>query len=86
MGECHYNDEYEVATLKIQVQAFIASEIQRLFSEEELAFEFTEGLVRRRDGNLRNGYSVCIQSRFAMHCYGRQCPGLAQGADLIPGF
>lgn len=44
----YYNDEYEVTTPKNEVQAFIASELQRLFSEEELAFEFTEGLVRRR--------------------------------------
>lgn len=44
----HYNDEYEVTAPKTEVQAFIASELQRLFSEEELAFEFTEGLVRRR--------------------------------------
>ncbi|WP_317203013.1 hypothetical protein [Janthinobacterium sp.] len=43
-----YNDTYEMTTPKAEVQAFIASELQRLFSEEELAFEFTEGLVRRR--------------------------------------
>lgn len=43
-----YNDEYEIKTPKTEVQAFIASELQRLFFEEELAFEFTEGLVRRR--------------------------------------
>jgi hypothetical protein len=44
----HYNDIYEVQTEKSEVQAFIAGELQRLFFEEELAFEFTEGLVRRR--------------------------------------
>ncbi|WFR77315.1 hypothetical protein P9875_16460 [Janthinobacterium rivuli] len=43
-----YNDMYEVTTPKSEVQAFITAELQRLFSEEELAFEFTEGLVRRR--------------------------------------
>lgn len=44
----HWNDEYEVKTPKAEVQVFIADELQRLFSEEGLAFEFTEGLVRRR--------------------------------------
>lgn len=44
----HYNDEYEVKTPKAEVQAFIADELQQLFSEEGLAFEFTEGLVRRQ--------------------------------------
>lgn len=44
----HYNDEYEIQTPKSEVQEYIASELQRLFFEEELSFEFTEGLVRRR--------------------------------------
>ena len=44
----YYNDEYEIKTSKAEVQAFITDELQRLFSEEELAFEFTGGLVRRR--------------------------------------
>ena len=44
----HWNDEYQESTPKAEVQAFIADELQRLFAEEELAFEFTEGLVRRR--------------------------------------
>lgn len=44
----YYNNEVEIRTSKSEVQQFIASELQRLFFEEELAFEFTEGLVRRR--------------------------------------
>ncbi|KAF3999047.1 hypothetical protein [Glaciimonas immobilis] len=44
----HYNNDFQVTMQKTEVQAFIASELQRLFFEEELAFEFTEGLVRRR--------------------------------------
>jgi hypothetical protein len=38
----------EVATSKSEVQEYIASELQRLFLEEHLAFEFSKGLVRRR--------------------------------------
>jgi hypothetical protein len=37
-----------VATTRSDVQIFIASELQRLFLEENLAFEFSDGLVRRR--------------------------------------
>lgn len=43
-----WNDEYTVTTPKGDVQAFIEAEIQRLFLEEGLAFEFSDGLVRRR--------------------------------------
>ena len=43
------NDEYfEITTRKSEVQAYIEGEIQRLFAEEGLAFEFSEGLIRRR--------------------------------------
>lgn len=44
----YWNDEFQLQTSKAEVQTLIADEIQRLFSEEGLAFEFTEGLVRRR--------------------------------------
>jgi hypothetical protein len=47
VGE-HWNDEFQETTPKAEVQAFIADELQRLFEEEALAFEFDEGLVRRR--------------------------------------
>lgn len=40
--------EYQVTTPKTEVQAYIADELQRVFSEEGLAFEFAEGLVRRQ--------------------------------------
>lgn len=43
-----WNDEYTVTTAKSEVQAHIADELQRLFLEEGLAFEFVEGAVRRR--------------------------------------
>ena len=43
-----WNDEFQLTTPKVEVQAFIAEEMQRLFEEEGLAFEFTDGLVRRR--------------------------------------
>jgi hypothetical protein len=43
-----WNDEYEVTTPKAEVQKFVSGELQRLFEEEGLAFEFSDGLVRRR--------------------------------------
>jgi hypothetical protein len=44
----YWNDEFQLQTPKAEVQAFVADEMQTLFAEEGLAFEFTEGLVRRR--------------------------------------
>jgi hypothetical protein len=57
----HYNDEYQVTTSKNDVQAFIADELQRLFSEERLAFEFTEGQRSRLRcrGRGQNSLSRC---------------------------
>lgn len=43
-----WNDDFHVTTSKTDVQRFIAIEIQRLFLEEGLAFEFVDGSVRRR--------------------------------------
>jgi len=40
--------QYEVTTPKSEVQEYISQEVQRLFIEERLAFEFSDGLVRRR--------------------------------------
>ena len=42
------NDRYNVKTSRAEVQGYIAEELQRLFSEEGLAFEFSDGVVRRR--------------------------------------
>jgi hypothetical protein len=45
----HWGDDgWEVTTPKIDVQKYVSGELQRLFLEEGLAFEFSEGLVRRR--------------------------------------
>jgi len=45
----YYTNEYfEITTPKSEVQTYIQGELQRLFSEEALAFEFSDGLVRRR--------------------------------------
>lgn len=41
-------DEYIVKATRGEVQAYIADELQRLFLEENLAFEFSDGIVRRR--------------------------------------
>lgn len=46
--ECVGFDEYQVSTPKSEVQVYISEEIERLFLEESLSFEFSEGLVRRR--------------------------------------
>ncbi len=43
-----WNDEFQEKESKNEVQSFIAEELQRLFEEEGLAFEFNQGLVRRR--------------------------------------
>jgi len=48
IGYYDYDNDWQVKVPKPDVQAFIAQELQRLFSEEGLAFEFSEGLVRRR--------------------------------------
>jgi hypothetical protein len=49
--EYRYNQqasEFELITPRSDVQEYIAGELQRLFLEENLAFEFSNGLVRRR--------------------------------------
>ncbi len=48
VGYDYGSPDYQVATPRSEVQACIADELQRLFSEEGLAFEFADGLVRRR--------------------------------------
>src|SRR5216683_7281708 len=47
----YYNsqtEEHVITATRSDVQGYIASELQRLFLEENLAFEFSDGLVRRR--------------------------------------
>lgn len=41
-------DETEVVTPRSEVMAYISEELEHLFLEESMAFEFSEGLVRRR--------------------------------------
>jgi AbiJ N-terminal domain 4 len=48
VGYYDNNNNYEITTGKSKVQDYISSEIQRLFLEESLAYEFHEGQVRRR--------------------------------------
>jgi hypothetical protein len=46
-----YHEQYDgftITTPKSEVQEFINSELQRLFSEEGLVFDFCDGLVQRR--------------------------------------
>lgn len=42
------NDNFEITTPKSDVQKYISDELERLFLEEGSAFEFSEGVVRRR--------------------------------------
>jgi hypothetical protein len=48
VGYSDFNNDYSVRFSKAEVQQFLADEIERLFREENLAFEFRDGLVRRR--------------------------------------
>ncbi len=41
-------EAWELTTQRSEVQEYIAAELQSLFVEENLAFEFSDGLVRRR--------------------------------------
>lgn len=43
-----YRDSEEVPIVRAQSQSFIAEEVQRLFDEENLGYEFRDGLVQRR--------------------------------------
>lgn len=42
-----YGNDTQVAVSTSEVRSFIQTELQRLFSEEALAYEFSDGLVRR---------------------------------------
>jgi hypothetical protein len=44
----HQTEDHDLIAKKSDVQEYIAGELQRLFLEENLAFEFSKGLVRRR--------------------------------------
>lgn len=44
----NHTEEFELVTPKSQVQEYIARELQYLFLEEHLAFEFSNGVVRRQ--------------------------------------
>ncbi|WP_321899433.1 hypothetical protein [Paraburkholderia heleia] len=49
--EIGYEDNFSGYTVEVargEMQTYIATELQRLFLEEDLAYEFTEGAVRRR--------------------------------------
>lgn len=48
MGHWIDNDSFEITTPKSDVQKYISGELERIFLEDGLAFEFSEGLVRRR--------------------------------------
>jgi hypothetical protein len=47
-GTEYENNGYIVRTERSEAQQFFAEELQRLFQEENLAFEFRDGLVQRR--------------------------------------
>lgn len=41
-------ETFEITTPRSEIQKYITEELERIFLEEGLAFEFSEGLVRRR--------------------------------------
>ena len=43
-----WDDEYQETTSRTVVQSYIADELKRIFTEESLAFEFSDGKVSRR--------------------------------------
>ena len=43
-----YRDGEDTPITRVQAQSYVAEELQRLFDEENLAYEFKEGLVERR--------------------------------------
>jgi hypothetical protein len=47
-GVVSYRDGEEVAITRTQIQSFFGEEVQRLFDEEGLGFEFKDGFVQRR--------------------------------------
>jgi hypothetical protein len=56
-----YEDNgYVVRTEKSEAQQFFADELQRLFQEENLAFEFRDGLAQRR-GRRHKGRTATMQ-------------------------
>lgn len=48
VGYKDFDDNYRLSTPRGEVQAFISSELRRLYLEEALAFDFREGVVQRR--------------------------------------
>ena len=51
VGYFDERDEYNVKTSRSEVQTYIADELQRLFLEESLAFEFSDGVVQDEAGS-----------------------------------
>ena len=47
LGDADFDNNYHAVKPRSEVQEYIAAGLQRLFFEEGLAFEFSEGLVRR---------------------------------------
>jgi hypothetical protein len=48
VGYYDNNEEYNLKTSRREVQAYIEDELRRLFSEEGLAFDLSDCIVRRR--------------------------------------
>lgn len=45
---CRWHNEEEITFTKVQAQAFFAEEVQRVFEEESLGYEFRDGVVQRQ--------------------------------------
>jgi len=61
---CHNNFGFEVETEKSDIQAFIGDELQRLFIEEQLAYDFAHGMVRRR--GRKHTVDVATRAQFVL--------------------
>ncbi len=48
VGYTDNDDNFHATTTKSEVQLYVSEELQKLFLEENLAFEFREGFVQRR--------------------------------------
>lgn len=57
----YWNDDFQEKTSKEDVRKFIAEELQRLFEEESLAFDFDQGVVRRRGRKHTNDVTTRAQ-------------------------
>lgn len=84
VGYNDFNNDYIVRISKTETQQFLAEELERLFREENLAFEFRDGIVQRR--GKRHTVHPTIEGRnCACRCAISISPQtFCQGVTLFP--